>query len=243
MEGYVDSSLPLLPAVMNRDGRLEVSLTKAVALERDHGRGVRIRGQIVGVVPNHSGKISYRIRRKDVLIGTHAHGFEVVAVLPLTGGLLELLIGHQKAWEFVAHADANPVALGEVALVTGGEVSGGAGVGEVLHDRRVQVPIGVVAIGTHGHAVPAPAVLRLCGSAACVEAAAGKVQLPVQAGARVSRTALSSTMPPIFLPYSAGMPAVKTLIGGERLAIVIGFTGQFNPALEAASGRIGDPEA
>src|SRR6266550_494152 len=213
MEGYVDSSLPLLPAVMNRDGRLEVSLTKAVALERDHGRGVRIRGQIVGVVPNHSGKISYRIRRKDVLIGTHAHGFEVVAVLPLTGGLLELLIGHQKAWEFVAHADANPVAIGEVA------------------------------IGTHGHAVPAPAVLRLCGSAACVEAAAGKVHLPVQAGARVSRTALSSTMPPIFLPYSAGMPAVKTLIGGERLAIVIGFTGQFNPALEAASGRIGDPEA
>src|ERR1700730_2862964 len=79
---------------MNRDGRLEVSLTQAVALERDHGRGVRIRGQIVGVVPNHSGKISYRIRRKDVLMGTHAHGFEVVAVLPLTApvvlGLVKL---------------------------------------------------------------------------------------------------------------------------------------------------------
>lgn len=102
------------------------------------------------------------------------------------------------------------------------------------------VAIAVVAIGTQGNAVPAPAVLRLCGSATCIKAAAGRSSClcrPV----RVSRTVLSSTMLPIFLPYSAGMPAVKTLIGDERLAIVIGFTGQFNPALEAASGRIGEP--
>jgi hypothetical protein len=112
-----------------------------------------------------------------VLIGSHAHGFEVVAVLPLTGCLLELLIGHQKAGEFVARADANPVA------------------------------IGVVAIGTHGRAVPAPAVLRFCGTATSVEAATGQVRLLVQAGAE-SRTVLSSTMPPIVFSYSAGMPAV-----------------------------------
>jgi hypothetical protein len=115
---------------------------------------------------------------KDVLIGNHAHGFEVVAVLPLTGCLLELLIGHQKAGEFVAHADVNPVA------------------------------IGVVAIGTHGRAVPAPAVLRFCGSATSVEAATGKVRLLVQAGARIAHSIKFDNAAYCFFVLSAEMPAV-----------------------------------
>ena len=59
----------------------------------------------------------------------------------------------------MADAEADAIAIGEVAFVADGEVAGGAFVGEVLGDDGVEVVAGHVAAGGDAEDVFAPLIL------------------------------------------------------------------------------------
>ena len=88
-----------------------------------------------------------------MLIGDDPHVFEDVAILPLTGGLLHLLVGYVKARQLVAVHQAQPVARREVPLVAAGEIPRGSIVGVVLGDGRTQIAAGHRAAGAHSEQV------------------------------------------------------------------------------------------
>ena len=121
-----------------------------------------------------------------MLVGDGAHGFEIVGVLELTGGLLQLFVGDFVAGEFVADAEADAVAISEVTFVADGEIAGGALVGEVLRDDGIEVVAGHVAAGGDAQNIFAPLILAFRECAGGVEAAAGEDDLAVETVAEVA---------------------------------------------------------
>ena len=188
-EGVVglDADFDFVALFVDGDGAFEIALAEIVVLEGDDGRGERIGVEIVGVVADHAAEIADDVGIEDVLIGDDAHRLEVVAVLELAGGLLELFVGDFVARDFVADAEADAVAIGEVAFVADGEVAGGAFVGEVLRDDGVEVVAGHVAAGGDAEGVLVPLILT--GGEACggVVAAAAEDDFAVEAVAEVVR--------------------------------------------------------
>ena len=73
--------------------------------------------------------------------------------------LLEDFVGDFVARNFVADAEADAIAIGEVALIADGEVAGGAFVGEVLGDDGVEIVAGHVAAGGDAESVLVPLIL------------------------------------------------------------------------------------
>ena len=132
----LDADFDLVAFFVDGDGAFEIALAEIVVLEGDNGRGERIGVKIVGVVTDHAAEVADDVGVEDVLIGDDAHRLEVVAVLELAGGLLDLFVGNFVAREFVADAEADAVAIGEVAFVTDGEVAGGAFVGDSFGGRQ-----------------------------------------------------------------------------------------------------------
>ena len=63
----------------------------------------------------------------------------VVRVLPLAGRLLHQLVGNFVAGELVADDQAEPVTLGQIALIVCGEIAGGSAVGVVLRHHRIEI--------------------------------------------------------------------------------------------------------
>ncbi len=76
-----DACLPFLPAMMNGDAAVEISLFEVVVLGCNEGPRRRIGIKIVGVIAGHSSQHAYRVRGKNVLPGGAAHGLEVIARL------------------------------------------------------------------------------------------------------------------------------------------------------------------
>ena len=65
--------------------------------------------QIVVHRPHHAAQGAQRVRREHVLVGDDSHGFKVVAVLALSGGLLHLLVGNLDSAKGMADNEAETV--------------------------------------------------------------------------------------------------------------------------------------
>src|ERR1700694_4268385 len=91
-----------------------------------------------------------------MLVGNDPHGFKIIPILPLAGGLLELFVRNAKPREFVADTEAKAVAVGKISLVTDGEITRSAGVRIVLNNGRIQIAIGPInaGAGTQGFFFP-----------------------------------------------------------------------------------------
>src|SRR5271165_2096443 len=74
-----------------------------------------------------------------MLIGNDPHIFEDVAILPLAGVLLYLLVRYVKARKLVAVQQAQPVTRSEVTLVRAGKAPRGSIVGVVFGDGRTEI--------------------------------------------------------------------------------------------------------
>src|SRR5258707_11263085 len=146
---------------MNGNRALEVALTKIIMLEGDHRSGKRVGREVVRVIAHHAAEVGDHVGRENVLIGSRAHALEVIAVLQLPGGLLDLLVGELEAREFMAKREADAVAVGQIPFVAYRIAAGGGGIGEILRYNRIEVPIGPVAAGADAQGVLAPLVLRL----------------------------------------------------------------------------------
>ena len=70
-----------------------------------------------------------------------------LAATSVAGLLLKDFVGDLVAREFVAHAEADAIAVGEVAFVADGEVAGSAFVGVVLGHDGVEIVAGHIATG------------------------------------------------------------------------------------------------
>ena len=126
------------------------------------------------------------LEEKMMLIGDDPHVLEVVAILPLAGGLLHLLVGYVIARQLVAEHEAQAVVRGEVALVAGGEISRGSVVGVVLRNGRTQIAAGHRAVGADAEQVLAREILQHGVGAGRVEAASRQDELPVETFPAVS---------------------------------------------------------
>ncbi len=82
----------------------------------------------------------------------------------------------------MTHVEAEAIPRGEVALVSGGEVTEGSGIGEVLRDDGVEIVSGGAAGSGAAESVAAPYLLQLAIRGGAVIASAGEDELPVQAG-------------------------------------------------------------
>src|SRR4029077_6882139 len=127
-----DTSLELLPSVMDRDGAVEVALRKVIVEEDNDGSGFGIGSEVVGIVPDHSAKAAQRVRRKNVRIGNDAHRFEVIAILTLSNGLLDLFVGNVVDHKAVAEDETETVPGREIALVVDGKISRRSVVGVIF---------------------------------------------------------------------------------------------------------------
>src|SRR5579862_4946278 len=84
----LETELPLVPAMDDRSCAFEVCLAKGILLENLDGSRFRVGVEIIGIVPAHGPKISRRIGRKSVLVGSDCHRFHVIGGLALARGLL-----------------------------------------------------------------------------------------------------------------------------------------------------------
>ena len=95
----------------------------------------------------------------------------------------------------------------EVPLIAQRKIASGAVVGVILRDHRVEIVAGHVAGGAQAKRIFIPCVLVLGIDPSRIIGPAEKSELPVKSGIWSLRVLISTT-PPIFLPNSAGMPAV-----------------------------------
>src|SRR6202023_2596640 len=108
------------------------------------------------VVAHHAAQVRHYVGRENVLIRDRAHSLEVVAVLQLPGGLLDLLVGKLEAREFVPKRETDAVATGHIAFIACRITAGRGGIGEILRYNRIEVAIGPVAAGADAQRVLAP---------------------------------------------------------------------------------------
>jgi hypothetical protein len=171
-----------------------------------------------------------------VLVGDAPHGFKVVAGLQLPSGnknaiarlifggngraadrvvrvrqicsvLLYQFVGDLIAREFVADNQSETVFRREFPLIAQRKTAGGAVVGVILRDHRVEIVARHVPGGAQAKRIPLPCVLVLGIDPGRIVGAAEQGELAVESRVWFLRV-LTSTTPPIFLPNSAGMPAV-----------------------------------
>ena len=146
-------------APMIRRGSLQIFLSESAILKRNDGRGLRIGAEADGVAAHHPMEVGEQVLRKDVLVRNNAKGFEIVTVLDLPRVLLELFVGHQELGKLATQCDSETVVVGEIAIVVRREVGSGRGVGVVLENRRIQVPVGNRSVPIDGKRILSPAVL------------------------------------------------------------------------------------
>ncbi len=127
---------------MIRGSSLQVFLPESAILKRNDGRGLRIGIEADGIAAHHHVEVGEQVLGKDVLVGDDAEGFEIVTVLDLPGGLLELFVGNQELGKLPAQRDSETVVVGKIAIVADRKIGGRRGVGVILENRRIQVPVG-----------------------------------------------------------------------------------------------------
>src|ERR1700730_1950358 len=120
-----------------------------------------------------------------MLVGNDPHGFKIIPILPLAGGLLELFVRNAKPRELVADTEAKAVAVGKISLVTDGEITRSASVRIVLNNGRIQIAIGPITAGAGTQCVFSPGVLDPGIGGHRIKAAARKNRLAMQAQASV----------------------------------------------------------
>ena len=77
------ADFPFLVAGVNGDGGVEISVFKIVVLDDNDGPGVGIGIEVVGVVADHAADVNENVGRENVLIGSAAHGLEIIGGLEL----------------------------------------------------------------------------------------------------------------------------------------------------------------
>src|SRR5579862_1844470 len=87
------SELPFMPAMIDGRSPFEICLAKPIVLKNFDRRRIRIGVEVVRIVTEHGAEIRGRIARKGVLVRGNSHGLNIVGGLPLSRGLLHLLVG------------------------------------------------------------------------------------------------------------------------------------------------------
>src|SRR5580765_3127823 len=107
-----------------------------------------------------------------MLIASDSHRLGIVAVLPLPGRLLHLLVGNLKAREAMAHNQSESIRRRQLALVVKSEIACRSVVGEVLRHHGIQVVAGHAARSTCSQDILLPGFLYLSKRAGGVKTAA-----------------------------------------------------------------------
>ncbi len=104
-----------------------------------------------------------------------------VAVLPLRGLLLDLLVRHLKSCEAVLEGKAQAIRRGQIAFPPARDPTRRPRVGVIRFNRGIEIAIRARGIGTQGQGRPAPSLLYARIAARCREALAEARHLAVRA--------------------------------------------------------------
>ena len=154
-----ESGFEFVAAAMIRRSSLQIFLSEAAILKRDDGSGLRIGVETDGVAAHHPMEVGEQVLGEDVLVRNNAEGFEIVPVLDLSGVLLELFVGHQELGKLATKRNTETIVVGEITIVVDRKISSRRGVGVVLENRRIQVPVGSRRVSIDRKRVLPPAVL------------------------------------------------------------------------------------
>lgn len=136
------SGLPLVITVVECADRVEIELTKSIALKECDGGRCFIGIETARLVAKHCMSVNRGAIRNRVLVCSDAHRFSICGRLSLAGRLLYQLIRDVIAREFAAHAERDFVVGCLRSLVVDEEVTERAAIGVILRNHRVKVMIG-----------------------------------------------------------------------------------------------------
>ncbi len=109
-----EAGFPFVAGVMDGDGGVEVGLFEVVMKEGGNGPCAVVGVEVGRSVAPHAANIDQHVGGKDVLVGCDTHRLEIAVGLELGSfarGVLELrellekLVGHFVARQFVTHAE------------------------------------------------------------------------------------------------------------------------------------------
>src|SRR5260370_26897939 len=149
-----------------------VAFAVAAILRNDDRSGQIVRAQGEAGVAHAPGKSPQQIFRVDVLVINLSADFGVVAVLALTGALLDQLVGNRVASFAVRNRKSQAIALRKIMLIRDGKSVAVSPVGKVLQNWGIEVPVAMKSAAAEFQMILARSVANFRRATHRIEAAA-----------------------------------------------------------------------